>query len=261
MGVKMSNRIPLIAGNWKMNLNLLEAASLIKSIRDNIKGLSGIEVLVAPPYTALSVVKGIIGDSDILLSAQNMHWETKGAFTGEISGRMIKEAGCSHVILGHSERRSLFEERDEMIDHKVKAAFEADLVPIVCIGESLEEREAGETFGVVGGQLEGSLACLREAKAMPPSLILAYEPVWAIGTGRTATPEQAQEVHQLIRGWLRDHFGKDTASQVRLLYGGSVKPENIKELMSMPDIDGALVGGASLKAEAFIPIIQFQSCP
>jgi triosephosphate isomerase len=190
-----------------------------------------------------------------------MHWETKGAYTGEISGQMIKEAGCSHVILGHSERRSLFEERDETINQKVRAALEADLTPIVCIGEHLEEREAGKTFGVVSGQLEGSLACLREAKRMPSLLIIAYEPVWAIGTGRTATPEQAQEVHQLIRDWIGDHFGKETASQVRILYGGSVKPENIKELMSMPDIDGALVGGASLKAEAFIPIIRFQNGP
>jgi triosephosphate isomerase len=253
----MTDRIPLIAGNWKMNLTLMEAASLVKSIRDGIQGLDGVEVLVAPPFTALSTVKGIIGDAKILLAAQNMHWEQSGAYTGEISPLMLLEAGCTHVILGHSERRMHFQETDEMIDLKANAAVQAGLTPVICIGEALQEREADQTFEVLKKQLDGSLKGCIDRKTLPFSTILAYEPVWAIGTGRTATPDQAQEVHHFVREWIAESFSRETADLIRILYGGSVKPDNAKDLMSRPDIDGALVGGASLKADSFIPIIRF----
>lgn len=253
----MTKRIPLIAGNWKMNLSVDQSTALVKAIAAGIKDISGIDVLVAPPFTNLNAVREAIGDTKILLAAQNMHWEESGAFTGEISAQMLVEAGCTHVILGHSERRALFKENDEMINSKVKAAFPAGLIPIVCIGETLAERENGWTFDVIRNQLKGSLRCIIDDGSMPKSIILAYEPVWAIGTGRTATPDQAQEVHSFIRDWIRETFNKDTSDQVRILYGGSVKPDNISDLMSMPDIDGALVGGASLKADSFMGIIKF----
>jgi triosephosphate isomerase len=246
----------MIAGNWKMNLSLLEAASLIKAIREGIQDQDSVDVLVAPPFTTLAVVKGLIGDTGILLSAQNMHWEPSGAYTGEISSAMLSEAGCSHVILGHSERRSLFKETDEMVDKKANTAVESGLIPIICIGETLEEREAGETFGVLKTQMTGSLNHFLNNRLLPHTTILAYEPVWAIGTGRTATPEQAQEVHQFLREFLAERFDTATAQAIRILYGGSVKPDNIKDLISKPDIDGALVGGASLKADSFLPIIR-----
>ncbi|MBW2609179.1 MAG: triose-phosphate isomerase [Deltaproteobacteria bacterium] len=248
----------MIAGNWKMNLNLDESANLVKAIAEEIQGLDGVDVLVAPPFTSLPAAKQAIGDARILLAAQNMYWEPDGAYTGEISGQMLVEAGCSHVILGHSERRSLFGESSEMVDLKVKAAMLMGLIPIICIGETLEAREAGRTFEVVKEQLEGSLKNFIDEHSMPPSTILAYEPVWAIGTGKTATPEQAQEVHHFIRQWIEERFDKDTADLVRILYGGSVKPDNAKDLMSRQDIDGALVGGASLKADLFVPIIKYQ---
>ena len=254
----MVERKPLMAGNWKMNLSLDESAELVKSIGRAVENLKGVEVLVAPPFTALSVVKEAIGKAPVLLAAQNMHWASEGAFTGEISAGMLLESGCTHVILGHSERRSLFGETDDMIARKVKAALEAGLVPIVCIGETLEEREGGRTFDVVRAQLDGSLKPLRENGSMRTSTVLAYEPVWAIGTGKTATPGQAQEVHRYIRRWIREEFDPNTAEAIRILYGGSVKPENVKELMSKPDIDGALVGGASLKSATFIPIMRFE---
>jgi len=253
----MTVRTPLIAGNWKMNLNFDQSVALVKAIAIGIKGLSGVEVLVAPPFTNLSVARQAIGDSNILLAAQNMHWEKDGAFTGEVSAQMLIEAGCSHVILGHSERRSLFKERDEMINFKVKAAVSAGLKPIVCVGETLDERENGWTFDVIRNQLNGSLKHFVEEKSLPASVILAYEPVWAIGTGRTATPEQAQEVHGFIRNWMKETFDKDSSDRTRILYGGSVKPDNITALMSNPDIDGALVGGASLKPDSFMGIIKF----
>lgn len=254
----MADRIPLIAGNWKMNLTLEESEDLISQIREKISDLEGVKVLVSPPFTSLPAVKRAIGDSQIRLAGQNLHWETSGAFTGEISADMLVEVGCTHVILGHSERRTLFQETSEMIDLKVKAAVGAGLVPIVCIGETLEEREGGRTFDVIKEQLDKSLKNFKDGKIMPSSTILAYEPVWAIGTGKTATPEQAQEVHQFIRQWVMENFDGETANVVRILYGGSVKSENAKDLMSRPDIDGALVGGASLKADLFVPIIRFQ---
>lgn len=254
----MEKRTPLIAGNWKMNLDTQASVSLVEAIAAEIEGLKDVDVLVAPPFTNLHAVRAAIGGARIDLGAQNMHWETSGAYTGEISGKMLLEAGCTHVILGHSERRSYFKETDEMIDLKVKSAVDLGLTPILCVGETLEEREAGQMPQVVTGQLEGSLKGFTERRTLPASAILAYEPVWAIGTGRTASPEQAQEVHGLIREWLEKHFGRETAGQVRVLYGGSVKPDNVADLMAKPDIDGALVGGASLKADSFIKLIRFK---
>ena len=254
----MTDRIPMIAGNWKMNLSLEESESLIQQIKDCVAHLEGVDVLVAPPFTSLPAGKRAIGESNVRLAGQDLHWETSGAFTGEISAGMLVEAGCTHVILGHSERRTLFQETSEMVDLKVKAAVGAGLTPIVCIGETLEEREGGRTFDVLREQLDMSLKNFREGKIMPSSTILAYEPVWAIGTGKTASPEQAQKVHHFIRQWISDNFDGETANVVRILYGGSVKPENAKDLMSRPEIDGALVGGASLKADLFVPIIRFR---
>jgi triosephosphate isomerase len=254
----MKSRLPMMAGNWKMNLTLAEAVQLVKEIADSIKGLDGVQVLVAPPFPALLRVKEAIGKAPILLAGQNMHWEANGAFTGEVSAAMLTDAGCTHVILGHSERRTLFGETDEVIDRKAAAAVKKGLIPIVCIGETLEEREKGLTFQIIERQLSLSLKSFREVKKIPSTTVLAYEPVWAIGTGRTATPEQAQEVHQFIRQWLKAQFGERTAEAIRILYGGSVKPDNVRDLMSKPDIDGALVGGASLKPESFLPIVRFQ---
>ena len=253
----MAERIPLIAGNWKMNLGPNESAALVMAIARGVMDIKGIEILVAPPFTSLPAVKKALTGSRILLAGQNMHWETAGAFTGEISGRMLVGAGCSHVILGHSERRSLFKESNEMVALKVEAALRAGLIPIICIGETLEERDSGRTFEVVKEQLEGSLKSFIDNSEMPRSTILAYEPVWAIGTGRTATPDQAQEVHRFIREWIIKVFNKDTADKVRIHYGGSVKPDNTPGLMSRQDIDGALVGGASLNADTFLKIIKF----
>ncbi|MBW2095334.1 MAG: triose-phosphate isomerase [Deltaproteobacteria bacterium] len=254
----MEERKPLIAGNWKMNLDIGDAVNLVRSIGASLAaGGTDREVLIAPPFTSLQAVKEAIGDSRIFLAGQNMHWEMKGAYTGEISGRMLQQVGCTHVILGHSERRTLFRETSNMVDLKVKSAVLLGLIPIVCIGESLEERESDRTFAVLEDQLNASLQNFRADELMPGSTILAYEPIWAIGTGKTATPEQAQEVHAFIREWIEKTFGQVPAREVRILYGGSVKPSNIEELMSMPDIDGVLVGGASLKADQFIPIIHY----
>jgi len=254
----MFERKPMIAGNWKMNLRHSEASALVKTIAEGMEGLEGIDVLVAPPFTHLSLVREAIGHARIFLAGQNMHWEMSGAFTGEISGRMLQEATCTHVILGHSERRTLFNETSEIVDLKVKSATFLGLIPIVCIGETLEEREADQTFEVIQTQLDASLKNYRADELMRPSTILAYEPVWAIGTGRTATPEQAQEVHRFIREWIENTFNTGTAAQVRILYGGSVKPDNIGQLMAQPDIDGALVGGASLKGDPFVQMIRYR---
>jgi len=251
-------RRPLIAGNWKMNLDLDEAVSLVNTIADSISDLPGVDVLVAPPFTTISAVKKAIGHAKILLGAQNMHWEMSGAFTGEVSGRMLREIGCTHIILGHSERRMLFSETNEMIDLKMKSAVVLGLIPILCIGETIEQREAGQTFEVIEDQLAASLKNFRVNKDMPATTVLAYEPVWAIGTGLTATPEQAQEIHYFIRKWIENNFNAELAQQIRILYGGSVKPDNVKDLMAEADIDGALVGGASLKADSFVQLIRFQ---
>lgn len=254
----MFERRPLIAGNWKMNLSIKDAIALIEGIIAGTNDLDGVDVLVAPPFTSLVAIRQAIGNSKIFLAAQNMYFEMSGAYTGEVSGRMLQEAGCTHIILGHSERRALFNETSQAINLKVKAAAVLGLIPIICIGETLEEREAGKTFDVIRQQLDESLRNFKADQLMLPSTILAYEPVWAIGTGKTATQDQAQEVHAFIRKWIEESFNAGTAKQVRILYGGSAKPENIKELMAQQDIDGALVGGASLKTDSFVPMIRFK---
>jgi len=248
----------MIAGNWKMNLGLKESCDLVKSISEGIKAANDIDVLVAPPYINIPVVKNAIGNSNILLAAQNMYFEKSGAYTGEVAPQMLKENGCTHVIIGHSERRSIFSETSEIVNKKVEAAIKAGLIPIVCIGETIKEREGGKTFDVIREQLESSLAYFISKESISPSTIIAYEPVWAIGTGLTASPGQAQEVHKYIRAWIKDRFGGESSDAIRILYGGSVKPENASELMSMPDIDGALVGGASLTAASFLGIIKYK---
>jgi len=250
-------RRPLIAGNWKMNLSLKEAISLAKDIANGILDVEDRDVLIVPPFPFLLPVTQAINGSRVFLGAQNMHWETNGAFTGEVSGFMLKDVGCTHVIIGHSERRIIFHESNEDIAKKINLAIRIGLHPILCVGERLEEREAGKTFEIIRNQLEGSLKYLMNLNNNPGSITIAYEPVWAIGTGHTATAFQAQEVHAFIRDWLKEKLGYEIASTTRILYGGSVKPENIKGLMTEKDIDGALVGGASLKADTFLRIIRF----
>ena len=253
---KTKLRMPLIAGNWKMHKNKDEARELTRAIREGYRGFTRREVVIAPPFTVLSTMAYEIQGSEIILAAQNVHWEDKGAFTGEISPTMLKDAGCGMVILGHSERRQYFDETDELVNRKVRAVLRAGLQPIVCVGETLAERESGNHEDTVARQLSGGLDGLTDEDIL--RIILAYEPVWAIGTGRTATPETAQEMHGYIRGWLTEKFGKN-AETVRILYGGSVKPDNVDDLMRQPDIDGALVGGACLEAESFLRIIRFKS--
>jgi triosephosphate isomerase len=249
------SRVPLIAGNWKMHGTRQEAVALADSIKAGVSDASGREVLVAPPFTALEAVAGAMAGSRVLLAGQDLHWEAKGAFTGEISGPMLLAAGCSHVIVGHSERRQYFGETDEAVAKKVASALGHGLLPIMCIGETLEEREAGRTLEVVERQLRRGLLG-RDAAAIR-ALVIAYEPVWAIGTGKVATPEQAQEAHAFIRRMLVELGGRDAAAACRILYGGSVKADNIDTLMAQPDIDGALVGGASLQVESFVRIVKF----
>ena len=246
-----------MAANWKMNLSLDEARDLLNGIKSIKIDFNKVEVLVAPPFTTLQLANELLAGTGILIAGQNMHWESKGAFTGEISPLMLKEAGCSHVILGHSERRALFFETSDIVNSKVDAAIETGLIPIVCIGETLKEREDKKTFDIIRTQLNESLKTNCKKRNLPQSVILAYEPVWAIGTGKTATPEVAQKVHLFIRRWLIENYDHNTGETVRILYGGSVKPDNIKELMLQPDIDGALIGGASLEADSFLSIIRF----
>ncbi len=250
-------RRPIIAGNWKMNLNLKEAINLAETIVKGSLDIEDRDIIIFPPFTYLYPMNHVINSSGIFLGAQNMYWEITGAFTGEISGIMLKDVGCTHVILGHSERRTIFHESDEEIANKIKTAIEIGLYPILCVGENLEQRKIGKTFEIITHQLNSSLKYMLDSKHMPPSFIIAYEPIWAIGTGHTATPDQAQEVHIFIRNWIKKEFGDKIANSVRILYGGSVKPENIKELMAEEDIDGVLVGGASLKADSFLKIIRF----
>jgi len=251
-------RRPLLAGNWKMYKTAPEGVSLAQDIRAGLAlPLTDRDVLVAPPFTALSAVAEALRGSKVLLGAQNMHWEREGAFTGEISPAMLKHVGCSHVILGHSERRHIFGESEDMIARKTRAAVDNGLTPIVCVGETLPERESNRTLEVVERQLERALRGLTPDEAS--RAVVAYEPVWAIGTGRNATPDQAQEVHAFIRKRVTTTHGEPAAAALRILYGGSVKPDNIDGLMAQPDLDGALVGGASLKAESFLRIVHYQS--
>jgi len=247
-------RIPLIAGNWKMHKLVAESENLARDII-NGKRRSDVEVMVAPPFTSLLAVARLVDTSDVALGAQNMHWKDQGAFTGEISPTMLTDLGVNYVIIGHSERRHLFGETDEMINHKMQSALKHELRPILCIGETLEEREAEQVFGVLEVQLEGGLSGI--STALMENVVIAYEPVWAIGTGHTATPEQAQTVHRLIRDQLEIKFDKDVASKTRILYGGSAKLENAGELMSQADIDGLLVGGAGLNPLDFLGIVNF----
>lgn len=245
-------RKPFVAGNWKMNASSAEAEGLVKELKELVADLSGLDVAVAPPFVYLHKAVYLLKDSPIRVGAQNCYFESKGAFTGEIAPEMLKDVGCDFVILGHSERRHIFGETDSMVNQKVKKALEAGLDVILCAGELLEEREAGQTEQVVSTQLQGGLQDISPDEMA--KITIAYEPVWAIGTGKTATPDQAQEVHAFIRRWLAGHFSADMSKTVRIQYGGSVKPENAKELMNQPDIDGALVGGASLKADSFAAI-------
>ncbi len=250
-------RKPMIAGNWKMHLNSAEAAKLAAAIKNGLDPNLKHDVLLAPSFTNLEVVRKETASSPILLSAQNMCWEEKGAFTGEVSGSQLKDAGCDYVIIGHSERRKIFLESDEVLNKKLKAAFKFSLKAIFCIGETLEERENNQTYEILQNQLQKGLKDISAQDV--ENIVIAYEPVWAIGTGKTATPQQAQESHIFIRKELSKMFGEGEASKIRILYGGSVKAENIDELMSQPDIDGALVGGESLKAEKFLRVIHYQS--
>ncbi len=246
-------RTPVIAGNWKMHLTAGEAVALVKQLLASCD-TDGVDVIICPPFTALAAVGPLLNGSRIALGAQNVHWEPQGAFTGEVSAPMLRDAGCRDVITGHSERRTLFGETDAMVHKKLKAVLQHGMTPIVCIGEMLAERDANKTFEVLTRQLDGALGpCAAEEIR---KLILAYEPVWAIGTGRTATPEQAQESHAFIRGWFSKRFGIETAQAVRIQYGGSVNAANAASLLQQPDVDGALVGGASLKADAFSAIVK-----
>lgn len=244
----MSRRF-LIAGNWKLNLNLAEAKALATGLRE--ANTDAVDVLMAPVATALTTVKAAIDGTGLLLSAQNCHFEDRGAFTGELSPELIADVGCTHCIIGHSERREIFGETDAMIAKKTKALLGKGLIPIVCIGETLEAREAGKTLDVVLGQVDAAFEGLEDLG----ETVVAYEPIWAIGTGKTATPEDAQAVHAAIRERIATRFGSPVAQKLRILYGGSVKPTNASSLLAQPDIDGALVGGASLKAETFLPIV------
>ena len=254
--MKKTTRRPLIAGNWKMHGTRAETTAWIDGIKAAAAAERDRDVVVAPPYTALETAARAVADTTIGLAAQNVHGEPKGAFTGEIAANMLKDVGCAYVIIGHSERRQYCNETNETVAAKIAAALRADLKPIVCIGETLREREGDNTLPVIERQVREGLAGLsREAVR---GLTIAYEPVWAIGTGRTAMPEQAEEVHATIRGLLREFAGENGAESVRILYGGSVKADNIDALMAQPNIDGALVGGASLDPEAFSRIIAFQ---
>ena len=247
----MSERRPFIAGNWKMHKTLAEAQALARDIRQGVAPGRRAEVALAPPYTALATVAAELAGSEIRLAAQNAFWEPQGAFTGEISPMMLADVGCHYVIIGHSERRQHFGETNASVNRRLQAVLDAGLAIILCVGETLAEREAAQTFEVVRRQLCEGLAGVA---AGADRLVIAYEPVWAIGTGKTATPQQAQEVHAFIRSLLREFMGP-AAEAIRLQYGGSVTPDNAATLMAQPDIDGALVGGASLKPALFLPII------
>jgi triosephosphate isomerase len=246
-------RTPILAANWKMHKTIAEAVAFAKAFVPLVKGVSTAEIVLAPPFQALAAVAREIAGSNVKLAAQNVHPEKQGAFTGEVSPGMLADVGCAYAIVGHSERRALFGESSAFVARKAAALLANGLLPIVCVGETLEEREAGRTFAVLEAQLDGSLAEIPADRAA--EVVLAYEPVWAIGTGKTATPAIAQDAHAMIRGWLGKRFGA-AAERMRIQYGGSVKPDNTAELMAQPDIDGALVGGASLEADSFSRIVQ-----
>ncbi len=247
-------RKKIVAGNWKMNKTASEAAALIDEIKKEVADVTKVDVVVCPPFTNLQVAAAACAGSNVKLGAQNVHWEASGAYTGEISAAMLKGLGVEYVIIGHSERRQYFGETDETVNARTRAALVAGLIPIVCVGETLAERDAGNMEAVVTRQIKAGLKDLGDDLA---KVVIAYEPVWAIGTGRTATPAQAQEAHALIRRTLAEEIADgDTANAIRIQYGGSMKPENAAELMGQPDIDGGLIGGASLKAESFAAIVK-----
>lgn len=250
-------RRPVIAGNWKMFKTLADIEAFFTALGPQISGVTHCDIVIAPPFTALRRAAELANQIGIAVSAQDLHWEKEGAFTGAISAGMIRDAGCRHTLIGHSERRQLFGETDQSVNKKVRAALGAGLGPIVCIGETLAEREAGETEAVLERQLTQGLAGLTEDEFSP--IMVAYEPVWAIGTGRTATPEIAQQAHAFIRWGVSQMVSAGAAEQLRILYGGSVKPDNIRGLMAQPDLDGALVGGASLDANSFAAIIHYEA--
>ena len=247
-------RKPIIAGNWKMYKTAPESIVLANAIKRDLFNIDNVEIVLCPPFTSLTDVKDVTGDTNISLGAQNMFWEEEGAFTGEVSPKTLKCLGCKYVIIGHSERRAYFGETNETVNKKLKSALKHGLFPIMCVGEKLEEREAGSAFDVVRDHVENGLSDVGENEIL--NVVLAYEPVWAIGTGKNATPEEAEEVHKFIRELLSKKYGKDTSESLRIQYGGSVKPANIESLIRQKDIDGALVGGASLKAESFVEIVK-----
>lgn len=250
-------RTPLLAANWKMHKTLQEAASLARSLKERFSRLNGREVVLCPPFTSLVVMAEILKGGRMGLGGQDCHWENQGAFTGAVSPAQLKDAGCTHAIVGHSERRHYFGETDATVNLKAKAALVSGLIPIVCVGETLQEREKGETFKVIERQMTQGLSGISKEKAS--QMVVAYEPVWAIGTGKTAAPSQAEEVHVFIRGLLAKLISSEASAAIRILYGGSIKPDNIDELMKQPDIDGGLVGGASLELESFARIVNFRS--
>jgi triosephosphate isomerase len=248
-------RVPVIAGNWKMYKTRAEATAFVQAFLPLVSGVRGVEIVLAPPYPSIATVAQLVAADGIGVASQNVHFADEGAFTGEVSPRMLKDAGATHCIIGHSERRQYYAEDDASVNRKVKAALAAGLTPILCVGETLPDREGGKTFDVVSRQLRGATEGIPAADAA--RIITAYEPVWAIGTGKTATPAQAQEVHAFLRRRMAEQWG-EAASRVRILYGGSVKPDNIAALTANEDIDGALVGGASLAPESFAKIVRFQ---
>ncbi len=249
-------RLPIFAANWKMHKTVSEALDFVERFLPLVRGAAGVEMVLAPPFTALDAVARRVAGTPVRLAAQDVHSEEKGAFTGEISAGMLAEVGCHYAIVGHSERRTLFGDTDEIVARKAQALLAREIRPIVCIGESLAQREANQTFAVLERQLAGSLALVPAERA--EEVVVAYEPIWAIGTGRTATPEIAQAAHAFVRGCLVKQFGAVSKS-MRIQYGGSVKPDNVVALMGMPDLDGALVGGASLDPQDFARIVRFQS--
>ncbi len=251
-----AKRRPIIAGNWKMNKTTAEARDLAAKLVPLVSQVTDRDIVLAPPFTALSAVADAIKGTSIALSAQNLFWEDKGAFTGEISTEMLLDLGCKYVIIGHSERRQYFGETDETVNKKVRQALRKGLLPIVCVGELLSEREAGKANEVIERQVTGALKGVTAAEMQ--KVIIAYEPVWAIGTGKTATPGQANEIHAYIRQRVKSLYSAEVAEALRIQYGGSVTPENVSALMAMPDIDGALVGGASLKPESFAALVNFK---
>jgi triosephosphate isomerase len=251
-----TQRRPIIAGNWKMNMTATQARELASKLIPLVSGVKDRDIVLAPTFTSLQTVAEAIKGTNMALAAQNLFWEDKGAFTGEISAEMLLDAGCKYVIIGHSERRQYFHETDKTVNKKVRQALNKGLLPIVCVGELLSEREAGKANEVIERQVVGALKDVTAAEMQ--KIVVAYEPVWAIGTGKTATPDQANEIHAFIRSKVKAMYAAEVAESLRIQYGGSVTPDNVSQLMAKPDIDGALVGGASLKPESFAALVTFK---